>query len=88
MAYSSSDLHGVLRFVAGARSRVHGRFHIAGAAVNHGFHGENLDGHFREFFFHQAEIANLFAEGFALFGIFGSGHAARAWNRPRRTRRA
>ena len=55
MAYSSSDLHGVLRFVAGAGGGVHGRFHISGAAVNHGFDGEDADGHFRELFFDEAE---------------------------------
>ena len=42
--------HGVLRFVAGAGRGVHGRFHIAGAAINHGFHGENAGWPFRRFF--------------------------------------
>ena len=72
IAYSSKNFHGVGDLVAG-RCGHHG-FDVAGAAVYHRFDRENLNGHLRQFFFHQPEIANLLAESFALLGVFRGGH--------------
>ncbi len=64
------NFHGVSDLVAGRRG--HHGFDVSRAAIHHRFDGKNLDGHFRQFFFHHAEIADLFSKGLALFRIFRS----------------
>ena len=64
------NFHGVLNLISRARSRRHGRLDVSCRAVYHRFHRENLYGHLRQFFFHQAEIADLFSKRFALLRIF------------------
>src|SRR5205809_813889 len=68
------NFHGVLDFVAGAGGCRHRCLDVSRRTVDHRFHGENLDGHLRQLFLHQAEIANLFSERFALFRVSRSGH--------------